>query len=291
MPRIAYVNGRYVPFAEARVHVEDRGYQFADAVYEVCALRGGALLDEEAHLARLGRSLEALKISWPVAPRVLGHIMRETARRNGMRDGLVYVQVSRGVAPRDHPPPKDAVKPALVVTVRRADKARSERLLGNGISVVTLPDIRWGRCDIKSTALLANVMAIAEARTRGADDAWLVDERGFVTESTRANAWIVDAKGALRTRSLDEHILHGITRAVLLEVAGRAGHDVQESAFTVSDAEQAREAFVSASSLFVTPVVRVNSHAIGDGKPGKVARELRKRYLELQGAAAKLEKF
>lgn len=278
MSRIAYVNGRYVPFARASVAVEDRGFQFADGVYEVCAVRDGALIDEAPHLARLERSLGELKMRAPVGMHQLGHILRETVRLNRVRDGLVYVQISRGVARRDHAFPAGAVKPTLVVTARSLDVARYAALAEKGIAVVTQPDARWGRCDIKSTGLLANVLAKQAARAAGAFEAWLVDRDGFVTEGASTTAWIVDAKGVLRTRALSNAILPGVTRGEILPFLRQLGVELQERAFSVEDLKDAREAFISAATFGVLPVTRIDGKAVGEGKPGLITAKIGKAY-------------
>jgi D-alanine transaminase len=280
MPRIAYVNGRYVPFAEASVHVEDRGYQFADAVYEVCAVREGRLEDEEGHLARLGRSLAALRIRLPMSEAALRLVLREVVRRNRLRYGLVYIQVSRGVAPRDHAFPADPVPPGIVVTGRRIDPGKYDEAAERGLRVALVPDERWARCDIKSVSLLANVLAMAKARDAGADDAWLVDDGGRITEGTRANAWIVTGDGALVTRHLGPEILAGITRDELLKLAQTRQIRVEERAFTTDEAKAAQEAFMTSATQAVGPVVEIDGAKIGDGKPGPIAGLLRAAYLE-----------
>lgn len=278
MSRIAYVNGRYVPHAQAYVHVEDRGYQFADGVYEVCAVRGGKLIDEAPHLKRLERSLGELRIRRPIGAAQLAHVMRETVRRNRVRDGLVYVQISRGVARRDHPFPAGDVKPSLVVTARNLAVEKYDALAAGGVAVITLPETRWARCDIKSTALLANVLAKQQAREAGAYEAWFVDRDGFVTEGSSTNAWIVDAEGVLRTRRLDHAILPGVTRGEIIPLCRQAGVRVAERAFTVEAAKGAREAFITAASVGLIPVISIDGNAVGNGKPGPVARALREAY-------------
>jgi D-alanine transaminase len=278
MSRIAYVNGRYVPFAQAAVAVEDRGFQFADGVYEVCSIREGKLIDEGPHLARLERSLGELKMRAPVGTRQLGHILRETVRLNRVRDGLVYVQVTRGVARRDHAFPRAQVTPTLVVTARSLDVARYAMLAEKGIAVVTQPDQRWERCDIKSTGLLANVLAKQAAREAGAFEAWLVDRDGCVTEGSSTTAWIVDAKGVLRTRALSNAILPGITRGEIVPLLRQLGVAFEERAFTVDEAFHAREAFISAASFGVLPVTKLDGKPVGDGKPGLIAAKIGKAY-------------
>lgn len=279
MPRIAYVNGRYVPHARARVHIEDRGYQFADGVYEVCALRHGRLLDLEPHLDRLERSLAALAIAMPMARAALVMVLREVVRRNLLRDGLVYLQVTRGVAPRGHAFPEPPVPPSLVVTARPLAPAALARAAA-GVSVITLPETRWARCDIKSIALLPNVLAKQAAAEQGAFEAWFVDRQGFVTEGASSNAWIVDAEGILRTRDLSHAILAGITREAVQALAARAGLRVVERPFTVAEAKAAREAFLTSATSFVAPVLRIDGAPVGNGAPGLLAQELRRLYLD-----------
>lgn len=278
MTRFAYVNGRYVRHASARVHVEDRGFQFADSVYEVCAVRDGVLLDEVPHLDRLERSLAALRIAMPVGRAALGHVLAEVVRRNGLRDGLVYMQVSRGQARRDHGFPVPAVRPTLVVTARAIDLSRYDTLAATGVGVLLTPETRWARCDIKSTALLANVLAKQQAREAGCFEAWFVGADGLVTEGASTNAWIVDRGGVLRTRALGHQILPGVTRAEVLALCRTAGVSFDETAFSEADIAGAREAFITAATLGVMPVVRVGAHVIGNGKPGPVAAKLREMY-------------
>lgn len=278
MSRVSYVNGRYVPHARARVHVEDRGFQFADGVYEVCAVRDGRLVDEEPHLKRLERSLGELRLRPPIGRAQLRHVMRETVRRNRVGDGLVYVQISRGVARRDHGFPANEVKPTLVVSARSLPLDRYEAMAERGVSVIAVPESRWVRCDIKSTALLPNVLAKQAAREAGAFEAWFVDTKGHVTEGASTTAWIVDQQGALRTRQLDHAILPGITRAELLPLCRQLGVTPEERAFTVAEAKSAREAFVTAASIGLIPVVSVAGTKVGMGVPGRVALTLRNAY-------------
>jgi D-alanine transaminase len=282
MSRIAYVNGQYIRHAEAAVHIDDRGFQFADGVYEVWSLQRGRLLDTDAHLERLERSLGELRIDRPMTRPALMAVLHETVRRNRVRDGLVYLQITRGAAPRDHAFPKDAA-PTVVVTVRRIDQAALARRARDGVRVVTTPDIRWGRCDIKSVSLLPNVLAKQAAREAGAYEAWLVDEAGYVTEGTSSTAWIVDEHGCLRTRALGNDILPGVTRAVLLALARERQIAVEVRAFTVAEAQAAREAFMSSASAVATPIVAIDGATIASGKPGPVSMALRDAYFE--GAA------
>jgi D-alanine transaminase len=278
MSRIAYVNGRYLPFHDAKVHVEDRGYQFADGVYEVCEVRGGRLIDERRHLERLKRSLGELQIRMPISTRALGVILHEVVARNRIGYGIVYLQMTRGVARRDHAFPSREVRPSLVVTARALNRSRNETLAEQGIAVITVPDNRWGRVDIKTTGLLSNVLARQAALERGARDAWFVDEDGTVTEASSANVWIVTPAGTLVTRHADHAILRGITRTVLFDAIKAQGLAVQERAFTVEEAYGAREAFITSASQIVLPVVRVDGRTIGNGKPGPVATALRRAY-------------
>jgi D-alanine transaminase len=278
MSRIAYVNGRYLPFREAKVHVEDRGYQFADAVYEVCEVRGGRLIDARRHLERLQRSLKEMRMAMPMSPRALGVVLREVVARNRVGYGLVYLQISRGVARRDLAFPASRVRQNVVVTARSLNRARNEALAAKGIAVVSAPDNRWGRVDIKTVGLLPNVLARQSAIDRGAREAWLVDRDGAVTEGASANAWIVTAEGALVTRHADHAILRGITRAVVFDAVAAQGLKVEERAFTLAEAYAAREAFVTSATQLVMPVISIDGHVIGDGKPGPLARALRANF-------------
>jgi D-alanine transaminase len=283
MSRIAYVNGRYLPLRDARVHVEDRGYQFADGVYEVCEVRGGRLIDEPRHIQRLQRSLRELRIRMPMSPAALGVILREVVARNRIGYGIAYLQVTRGVARRDHAFPAPQVEPSLVVTARPLNMTRNAALAEKGIAVISMPDNRWGRVDIKSIGLLPNVLARQAAIEAGARDAWFVDKDSAVTEAASANAWIVTPAGKLVTRHADRAILRGITRTVLFEVITAQNLAVEERAFTLKEAFAAREAFITSASQIVLPVISIDGRPIGDGRPGPVATALRRdfhRYAE-----------
>ncbi|MCC6736686.1 MAG: D-amino-acid transaminase [Bauldia sp.] len=274
MSRIAYVNGRYLPLAEAAVHIEDRGFQFADAVYDVIEVRGGRLVEDERHLARLGRSLGELRIATPMTVSALGVVIREVVRRNHVRDGLAYVQVTRGVAPRDHAFPVPSVRPTLVVTARRSKPA--VKIKGEaGITVVTVPETRWARVDIKTVSLLPNVLARQAAREAGANEAWFVGADGLVNEGSSSNAWIVTAAGELVTAPTTAMILRGVTRAVLLEVAATQGLTLVERRFSVAEALAAREAFITSATSLVTPVLSIDGAPVGNGGPGATAATLR----------------
>ncbi len=277
MSRIAYVNGRYVPLAQAAVHIEDRGYQFADGVYEVVSIVGGRLIDEEAHLDRLDRSLREIEIPSPMVRAALRSILAETVRRNRIANGILYLQVTRGVAKREHGFPSPAPKPAVVMTVRRI-KPPSHKQLEDGVAAITIPDIRWKRPDIKSVSLLPNILGKEQAHRAGAYEAWMTDEAGRVTEGTSTNAWIVTADGKLVTREAGTAILNGITRMSLLRLARKAGIPVEERAFSVEEAKAAREAFATASTFWVMPITSIDGKPVGNGHPGTITRELREAY-------------
>jgi D-alanine transaminase len=280
MPRIVYVNGRYLDAARARVSAEDRGFQLADGVYEVCEVRGGCLVDERRHMARLDRSLRELRIARPMSPAALSTVLHETVRRNRVDNGIVYVQITRGAVRRDFAFPPSGTRPTVVVTARSNDLARLEEMAAAGIEIISAPDIRWGRVDIKSVALLPNVLAKQSAREQGAREAWLVDAQGRVTEGASSTAWIVSDDGTLVTRPLGSDILPGITRAVVMEVAKRLGLTFTERPFTLAEAYAAREAFITSASQIVLPVVRIDGRRIGDGAPGPTAKALRRAYHE-----------
>jgi D-alanine transaminase len=278
LPRIAYVNGRYLRPRDALVSIEDRGYQLSDGIYEVCEVREGAIIDERRHLERLRRSLDELRIRLPVSPNALAVVMRETIRRNRVRNGIVYVQMTRGVARRDFSFPPPGTAPSLVVTARSLDMAGNEKKAQQGIAVITVPEARWARPDIKSISLLPNVLAKQAARDHGAAEAWFVDREGRVTEGASSNAWIVTQDGRLVTRPADNGILRGITRTVLIEAIKARNLLFDERPFTVEEAYRAREAFVTAASQIVMPVVRIDDRPIGGGAPGPVARALRESF-------------
>jgi len=277
--RVAYVNGRFEPMRSAAVGVEDRGFQFADGIYEVWAVLDGRLADADGHYARMDRSLGELRIGSPMSRDALLAALRETVRRNRVVDGLLYLQVTRGEARRDHVFPAASTRPTVVMTCKSLSPAALEASGRDGVAVITQPDIRWGRCDIKIVGLLPNVLAKQAAKEAGAAEAWLVDDAGFVTEGGSTNAWIVDGEGALRTRSTQSNILRGVTRTNLLRIAEREGMAVDERAFDVDEAKTAKEAFFTAASAFLTPVVRIDGTTVGDGRPGPVTARLRALYL------------
>jgi len=273
MPRYAYVNGRYVPHAQAQVHIEDRGYQFADGVYEVILIHDGRLIDEEPHLDRLAYSLKELRIPWPMARPVLRLVLRELIVRNGVAHGTVYLQVTRGVASRDHKFPAHAT-PSLVATTKR-----QKPTLAAGVAVITQPDIRWRRCDIKSVSLLPNILGKQAAAEAGAFEAWLVDDDGRITEGSSTNAWIVTRAGRLVTRNLSAAILSGITRLSLLQLVQSQRIAFEERPFSVAEAKEAAEAFLTSTMSLVLPVTRIDGQAVGDGQPGPLTMKLRDGYL------------
>jgi D-alanine transaminase len=280
MSRIAYVNGRFVPHGDAAVHIEDRGYQFADGVYEVWAVLGGELGDGAGHFERLERSLGELQIEPPMGRAALEVVLKETVRRNRVREGLVYLQVTRGVAPRDHAFPKPSVPPSVVCTAHGVNRAAAEARAERGAAVITVPEMRWGRCDIKTVGLLPNVLAKQQARSAGAVEAWFVDEMGLVTEGASSNAWIIDKTGAVRTRDTQANILRGITRKTLLRLLAQEGLKLEERPFTVEEAQEAREAFITGAGTLLLPIVSINGKPVGGGAPGEVAKRLRRLYIE-----------
>ena len=278
MTRTIYVNGQYQPYAEACVHAEDRGFQFGDAVYEVCEVRRGRLVDETRHMQRLARSLSELGIPQPMSKGAWSRVMRESIRRTRVGDGLVYLQVSRGARPRDFLFPPDDVKPTVVCLARRVSPARLEAAAAEGIAVKTMPDTRWARCDIKTVMLLPASLAKEAARGEGAKEAWFVDDTGHVTEGASSNAWIVDREGRLITRQIDNAILRGITRTTLSDVARTLGLEIVERSFTVEEMLQAREVFITAATSICFPVVAIDGKTIANGHPGSTAQKLREAF-------------
>jgi D-alanine transaminase len=281
--RIAYVNGRYLPHAAAGVHIEDRALQLGDGIYEVTNVVGGRQIDEEAHIDRMERSLRELGMDMPMGRAALKVVMREVIARNRIANGLLYLQVTRGAARRDHVPPKQPPKPTLILTMRAQDVAALAVRMEKGIAVSTLPDIRWGRCDIKTVQLLPNLLAKQAAKQAGAFEAWLVDAEGYVTEGASTNAWIVDAEGNVVTRDLSHAILPGVTRKIMLEAMAAAQIRIVERKFTVAEALGAREAFISSATGAAVPVVSINGKTIGDGSPGPMTRRIYDLYAKKAG--------
>lgn len=279
MARFAYVNGRYAHHSDAAVHIEDRGYQFGDGVYEVVTILNGKMVDEIGHMDRLERSLDELHIEMPASRQVLMMIGRELAHRNNLDNGLIYMQVTRGVAPRNHAFPSHYVKPALVMTTKRMDFAKMAKFK-EGVPVITIPDQRWDRRDIKTICLLPNCLGKQAAAEAGAYEAWQVDKDGFITEGTSSNAWILTKDKKLITRQLNEDILHGITRATVLGLAKQSGFEVEERPFTVDEAHNALEAYATSATSFVTPIIKIDDHAIGNGVPGSFGLKLLAAYQE-----------
>tara|TARA_B100000315_G_scaffold257930_1_gene308439 strand:+ start:657 stop:1511 length:855 start_codon:yes stop_codon:yes gene_type:complete len=277
MPRVAYVNGRYLPHRQASIHIEDRGFQFADGVYEVIAITDGKLVDIKPHLDRLNRSLGELNIAWPVTRRAFGLILGEVIRRNRVSNGSIYLQITRGVAPRDFAYP-EGLQPSLVIYARSTKKA-SVATASQGHAVVSQPDIRWKRCDIKTVSLLPAVLAKQAAAEEGVADAWFVDEDGIITEGTSSNAWIVTPKKEIITRQTDNLILSGITRQTILKLASGAGLTFTERPFSLEEAKQATEAFTSSSTALVKPVIEIDGTPVGDGQAGSITRQLIEHYL------------
>lgn len=284
--RTAYVNGRYLPHSRAAVHIEDRGLQFADAIYEVVGVFDGAFLDEDEHLDRLERSVGEIGMPPPMGRAALKLVTREMARRNRVNTGLIYFQVTRGAVRRDHPVPDRPPRPTLIVTARPLDPTAIQKRREQGVRVITLPDERWARCDIKSTALLPNILAKTAARKEGAFEAWLVDKDGFVTEGASTSAWIVTAEGRVVTRDLSNSILPGVTRRIILKAAAEGQIPVDERKFTVDEALNAREAFITAATLGATPVVAIDGQKVSDGRPGPLARRIQELYVHAAQQAA-----
>ncbi|MFM7084740.1 MAG: D-amino-acid transaminase [Hyphomicrobium sp.] len=278
MVRIVYVNGSYLPYPKATIHAEDRGFQFADAVYEVCEVRNSNLVDLTRHLTRLHRSLKELQMVPPMSDAALRLVIGEVLRGNLVINGLVYLPVTRGAAPRDFVFPFKKVKPTLVVLARSLDPLKLKAKAEAGISVTSVPDVRWKRCDLKTVMLLPAVLAKEDAQKRGAQEAWFVDEKGFVTEGGSSNAWIVLKNGTVVTRHLDNHILGGVTRSTVLDVLMSLGLKLQERAFSLSEAHGAIEAFVTSASATVMPVVKLDGQQIGTGKPGSITCSLREKF-------------
>ncbi len=276
MSRVVYVNGRYLAHAAAVIHVEDRGYQFADGVYEVISVYDGRLVDAKAHYDRLDRSLGELAIAPPMSRLALGHVLREVLRRNRLSRGILYVQMTRGVAKRDHAFPNET-STSVVVTARRGGQPRPDAL-ETGVEIVLVPETRWARCDIKSVSLLPNVLAKQHAKSLGAFEAWFVEANGAVTEGSSTNAWIVDGVGNLVTRDLHAGILSGVTRNAVVDLAAREGVKIVERAFTADEARAAPEAFLTSTTSFVMPVVRIDGDPVADGRPGVLTRKLQALY-------------
>lgn len=292
MSRIAYVNGQYVPHSEGVVHIEDRGYQFADGVYEVFAVHGGRLIGVQGHMDRLAHSLNELRMDWPMARGPFMVVVNEVVRRNHVKDGLVYIQVTRGVARRDHPFPKD-INSSMVVTAKKMAPLDKEAL-SKGVGVITIPDVRWKRRDIKSISLLPNCLGKQEARESGAFEAWMIDDEGMITEGTSTNAWIVTKNGELVTRDISSAILNGVTRLAVLEAAEAAGITFTERPFSEQEALDAKEAFITSSTSHVKAVTRINDKSVGNGHMGELTGrllDLYVEYIESKGGPRKTDRW
>ena len=281
MTRIAYVNGRYVRHADASVHVEDRGYQFADGVYEVCEVRHGLIVDLTRHLDRLGRSLSELRIEWPMHRSALIRVIREVLKRNRVKNGLFYLQVTRGVARRDHVFPAPGTKPSVVVTAKNTNPAIIAAKNANGIKAITVPDNRWDRVDIKTVGLLSNALVRQQAKEAGAQEAIYVDGAGIVTEGAATNVWMVDSDGTILTRPAEHGILKGITRTTLMDAAGKLDLKIREEAFSVEKMLGAREVFITAATSICFPVVEIDGKTIANGHPGSVSQKIREAFFEI----------
>ncbi|CDM58194.1 MULTISPECIES: D-amino-acid transaminase [Rhizobium] len=281
MPRIAYVNGRYVTHSSAMVHIEDRGYQFADGVYEVCEIRHGYIVDLTRHLNRLDRSLGELRIAWPMSRNALTQVIRETLRRNRVRNGLFYMQVTRGVARRDHVFPAEGTLPSLVITAKSTDPSIIAKKNATGIKAITVPDNRWDRVDIKSVGLLPNAMARQQAKEAGAQEAIYVDAKGMVKEGAATNVWMVDRGGTLITRPAEHGILRGITRTTLIDVGAKLGLTIEEREFSVAEMLAAREVFITAATSICFPVVAIDGQSIANGHPGSISQKIREAFFDV----------
>jgi D-alanine transaminase len=285
MSRIAYVNGRYRLASEASISIDDRAAYFGDGVYEGVQIKNGRLIDEPRHLERLGRSLALLRINWPMGETALREVLREVVRRNRVRDGFLYLQISRGVARRDHGFPNAGVRSSLTVTAKSLDPRINEAKAARGVKVITVADERWARPDIKTLNLLPNVLAKQAARDRGAEEAWMVDRLGMITEGASTNAWIVTPKGVIVTRQADQSILSGVTRKTLVDVATVLGLELQIRAFSVGEVFSAREAFFSSASTVVIPVVEIDGRVVGDGRPGELTLTLRRHFHDMAASS------
>ena len=283
MARIVFVNGSFLPYEEAKISIMDRGFLFADGVYEVSAVLNGSLVDHEAHFARLDRSLCEIHIPNPYPTPDWTRLCQELVRRNGLGEGLVYLEVTRGVAERDFAFPKD-VAPTVVMFTQAKNISRSPQA-ETGVAVITVPDLRWKRRDIKSVALLPQVLAKQAAAEAGVAEAWMVED-GFVTEGSSSTAFIITADRCIVTRPLSNAVLPGITRQSVMRLAAEQDLAVDERLFSVDEAHAAAEAFLTSASMLVMPVVAIDGRPVGNGKPGPLSRRLRELYLHMAGMPA-----
>ena len=280
MSRIAYVNGQYISHAHAGVHVEDRGYQFSDGIYEVCEVRDGKIIDMGGHLDRLERSANELEISLPNRRKTIEIIIEEMRQKNRVQNGIVYIQVTRGVSPRNHLFPSTSTPASMVMTAKSTSREASDKKAATGVGVITVPDNRWDRVDIKTVALLPNVLAKQKAHEAGAYEAWFVDEDDQITEGSSTNAWIVTQDNVLVTRDASRGILKGITRGTTIAVAESLQLKIEERRFTIEEAKQAKEAFITAATTICVPVTKIDGQPVGDGKVGDISRSLRAHFHE-----------
>ncbi len=276
MSRIVYVNGEFVPEEEAKVSVFDRGFMFADGVYEVSSVLRGKLIDNNGHMVRLNRSMNELDMAHPCTDEEIERIQHELIKRNNLEEGLIYLQVTRGAADRDFAYPKDAKSTLVLFT--QAKNVIANPVAEVGISVITVEDIRWARRDIKTVGLLAPCMAKMQAKAAGADDAWMVED-GYVTEGSSNNAYIVTKDGTIVTRQIGNEILNGITRRAVLALAEKHSYKIEERLFSVEECYEASEAFITSATMFVQAVVKIDDAVIGDGKPGIISKQLREAYV------------
>ncbi|MGB1255269.1 MAG: D-amino-acid transaminase [Thiolinea sp.] len=278
MSRIVYVNGEFLPEAEAKISVFDRGFLFADGVYEVSSVLQGKLIDNDGHMVRLHRSMDELEMKAPASDDEILQAQQELIQRNNIEEGLVYLQVTRGAADRDFAYPA-ADTPSSLVMFTQSKTLIDSPQAKNGIKIASIPDIRWKRRDIKTVGLLAPSMGKMQAKKAGADDAWMVEE-GYVTEGTSNNAYIITQDNVLVTRHVGNEILNGITRRAVLKLAEKTELTIEERSFTLEEAYAAKEAFVTSATTFVWPVTEIDGHAVADGKPGEFAAKLRELYIE-----------
>ena len=277
MTRLAYVNGQFCPHDYAVTHIEDRGYQFSDAVYEVIPILDGRLVDLDGHFKRFWRSLNELEIAPPMSQKALTLLTFDLVRRNAVYNGNIYMQISRGIAPRKHIFPEKSVRPVLVMVTNQIDH-KLDGGIAPPVKVKTVPDIRWQRRDIKTVSLLANCLANEQADRVGAYEAWQIDEKGYITEGSHSNAWIVNKNKCVISRNATHHILNGITRLSLLNVIEKIGFSVEDRAFTLDEAYNAEEAFATSSGAFVKPVCQIDDIVLNDGKIGTITHELFNHY-------------
>jgi D-alanine transaminase len=281
MSRIAYVNGQYVRHSDAAIHIEDRGFQFADGVYEVCEVRSGMIVDLIRHLNRLDRSLSELRIVSPMSRAALTLVIREVLRRNHVKNGIFYMQVTRGTARRDHFFPPEGTVPTITITAKSTDPSIVTKKYANGIKVITLPENRWDRVDIKTVGLLPNVLAKQQAREAGAQDAIFIDRDGIVMEGASSNVWIVTPEGELVTRPAEHGILRGITRTTLIDVAARLGLKIAEREFKVEEMLAAREVFFTSATGICVPIVEVDGKTVANGHPGTISASIRDAFFDI----------